>query len=377
MAQRGVLQRMRLHRVVVTAAIVLIAIFAFYHHHSFSASELDLANIHHCPSDHASDEISATTSVHAWSDQSDDLERRRLDLDSNLTSVPPIFNKTPLDVENEKKKGETLLCYLDDPLLAGPLAVSRWTDYASMEEWGWQGHETRQRWAYMSFASDIVPGLGVPELLLPASNVEWYHWHERVIDGTTYPITNGQYINVYWPDYGILMANDNAGPAYQVEKARGSQIPWEDENGHPLPLPELRQWSDVNYLTWKHLTNDVQRRGLKWIFQRGIINKDTQAAIEKITTYHNVGDKAPEWPGLDLTPGSFGFEMILASPNLRGVMWLLIQHQADLGKKKILRVRMWRAGRGMYAPNLVVELGDASGGDVEDVIGVLGGTWQE
>lgn len=42
-------------------------------------------------------------------------------------------------------------------------------------------------------------------------------------------ITNGQYINVYWPDYGILMANDNAGPAYQVEKARGSQIPWEDE----------------------------------------------------------------------------------------------------------------------------------------------------
>jgi hypothetical protein len=68
----------------------------------------------------------------------------------------------------------------------------------------------------------------------------------------------------------------------------------------------------------------------------------------------------------------WGFEMLIGSPNLAGVMWMLIQHQAELGPKKVVRLRMWRDARGTYAPHMAMEIADANTNGVAEVVGAVG-----
>lgn len=57
---------------------------------------------------------------------------------------------------------------------------------------------------------------------------------------TTFEPSDAQYINTFNPTQGLIGAWSNYGPAYQLK----------DE---PNAIqPNLRQWSDVAFLEWKH-----------------------------------------------------------------------------------------------------------------------------
>ena len=54
-----------------------------------------------------------------------------------------------------------------------------------------------------------------------------------------------------------------------------------------------------------------------------------------------------------------GWYLLLASPNVSGVCWLLLQHEAELGGKTIKAIRAFNEyPKGAYGPSMVIELAD-------------------
>ena len=153
-------------------------------------------------------------------------------------------------------------------------------------------------------------------------------------------------------------------------------MPWKDAKGKPLPVIKLHHWSDAVFLTWKSITTPEQRKGLKWILRRNMINLTTakviSAILKKREQRHNIVysqglfkgktvRKAPIWPGLVLYPGDEGFNAMLGSPNACGVCWLILQHQEDMGHKVVASVRVFDddVKNIAYAPSMLIELKDA------------------
>ena len=143
------------------------------------------------------------------------------------------------------------------------------------------------------------------------------------------------YNNVFWPKIGIIFANDNHNPESRINAGEASIEPWKDDKGKPLPIVKLKQWSDIQFLTWQSLTSIKERQELKWVFRRNIINLMTVKMISDVLEKNNVGTpgtfqgtkitQAPQWPGVKLESGDEGFDALVGSPNSYGVCWMLIQ----------------------------------------------------
>ena len=93
--------------------------------------------------------------------------------------------------------------------------------------------------------------------------------------------TNAEYVNIFWPSLGVIFANRNYGAQYMIEQGLASVDPWEGEDGKPLPTVQLKQWSDVLFITWQHLTTDEERANVRWIARRIITNNLTKQNIGK------------------------------------------------------------------------------------------------
>lgn len=105
----------------------------------------------------------------------------------------------------------------------------------------------------------------------------------------------------------------------------------------------LRQLSDMWFLAYSNLmtTQNKPLDGLKGVWRHHIVNEETRALIFKALKTRD-GNQA-KWPGVDFQPDSDDFAALLASPNGRGVAWLLINHK-QLGRKTSDHVRVWYDG---------------------------------
>ncbi|EME87645.1 uncharacterized protein MYCFIDRAFT_205747 [Pseudocercospora fijiensis CIRAD86] len=126
----------------------------------------------------------------------------------------------------------------------------------------------------------------------------------------------------------------------------------------PLPIVQLRQWSDLTSLEYIHLSSSSPQN-LRWIFRRNITNRKTQEmitkALRKKSKQSDSDFKAKPWPGDMFEPGHEGFEALIATPNVSGVVWMLVQHEEEFGRKEIKSLRVWWDGKGVnYTPNLMV-----------------------
>lgn len=149
------------------------------------------------------------------------------------------------------------------------------------------------------------------------------------------------------------------------EKMTPQQIlgqPWA-ANDQP---PQLKQWSDVVYLCWKKLTQDTQRPNLYWVVRRYISNAETVNMLayvirKKYPKVLPLG-KAPAWDNrLKFTPDMEEFTTLLATPNVKSVVWLLVQHQSTFGKKAILSITAYDPDpMSPYEPDLMLEIGPLS-----------------
>ncbi|RMZ30420.1 hypothetical protein D0859_05474 [Hortaea werneckii] len=176
-----------------------------------------------------------------------------------------------------KKKGKELRCVLEGTKVTS----TPWTDYGALETWGWQLTEDEEAGDY-SHVQKQCTGVDLGDLSAGTS-VTWDHIEttEHTSNGKQVPYyaTNAEYINVFFPAAGVIMANVNYGPGYKTSQGLGSLDPWPKD----APLPKIKQWSDVVALTWLHLTTTTtgshQAENLRWLFRRIIRNDDTQNVI--------------------------------------------------------------------------------------------------
>ncbi|KAK4508512.1 hypothetical protein PRZ48_002251 [Zasmidium cellare] len=238
--------------------------------------------------------------------------------------IPPLpFIDTPY--KQAKKRGEKLLCALKKPSQAGAAVTSQWNRIEQLGEWGWV-REVDERDDEKDYSHVVKAATG------------------------------GTYTNIYYPHHGIILANDNYSPAHQASQNKGEKIPFKDSHGKPLPLPALKQWSTVNALTYASLPSP---QPLRYVLRRNIRNPATVEIVSTVLKKGKWDDegRAPVWPGRVVREGERGFEALVGSPNVGGVVWLLMEGGQAVGAREVRSVRVWRDVGGVYAPTMMVEVG--------------------
>lgn len=139
---------------------------------------------------------------------------------------------------------------------------------------------------------------------------------------------------MFFPDKGVILAEVNESPQYKVimdQTEKGKE--W-DEKIHRTP--DLCRWSDIVYLTWKHVCGGDREKlkNLNAIVRQNITNPVTKNILAHALRQNFPKDepvgRAPEWPQTrKITPNTEGFNAMLNTPNIRGIVWLLVQHREE------------------------------------------------
>jgi hypothetical protein len=109
----------------------------------------------------------------------------------------------------------------------------------------------------------------------------------------------------------MLVTVDNEAPASVVE--RGGVKDWKEGD----LLPELKYWSDADYLYWAQLADDTDV--LKYVVRLGVANKATLTIISEILNRHPDLGPFPIWPGIQLDIETDQANALLGTPNGAGV----------------------------------------------------------
>jgi hypothetical protein len=130
--------------------------------------------------------------------------------------------------------------------------------------------------------------------------------------------------------------------------------PWEMKPEWPASdLPKTR-WSDAVAVDWN--THAPAGSDLKRIYRSKVAFDQSQRLMEsallKIGKSGELED-LPLWPGVDFTPGDHpdatpmepateAFMGLLACSHAAGPAYLLFQHRAMFGKKRINKIKIWK-----------------------------------
>lgn len=217
-----------------------------------------------------------------------------------------------------------------DMLNCGSGPQSTWTDYADLAKWGWERtlNERAETDGTEVNAMNYLALSPLPEL----TTITLEHTAASDNDGQHYDPTNSEYGNYYASE--LIVAASNYGPEAS------------DFDGPP---PRLRQLSDIWFLVYSDLMRAQSKPldGLKGVMRHQIANPETKSMIYKATKLDPFVHPNPlRWPGTDYQADSDEFAALLASPNGRGVAWLLLNHN-QLGRKTIDSVRVWYDGSWM------------------------------
>ena len=127
-------------------------------------------------------------------------------------------------------------------------------------------------------------------------------------------------------------------------------------------LPDLRHWSDVTWLVWKQLVEEEggRRDSLRYFIRRHVPEEDVSTVMRQVLGRHSTHKRetAPGWEDrIIITPDMYGFYALLATPELKDICYLLLQHQdKGLGKKKIANIIAWNENdQEGYSPSFLVE----------------------
>lgn len=161
------------------------------------------------------------------------------------------------------------------------------------------------------------------------------------------------YEGVHGPAEGLIISTAEYSPRFRILKARLN-----------TSEPPLKHWSDVVYLNYEKICNDHNRsvRGLKHIFRQNIDNSTSHKIIElAMQNKFNKSYPAPAWGDRCVFhSGEDGANAILASPNGRGIAWMLLTHRAQLGMKRIKSIAVFEQdgvdSEKKYGPTLYFEL---------------------
>lgn len=181
--------------------------------------------------------------------------------------------------------------------------------------------------------------------------------------------TGGEFSLLLDPAQGLLVPSSSYGPEYHVSHKKGLAQNWPPN----APLPLLRQWSDIAFLTWKAHTSASNRQTLHYILAINAINQDTVDVVSEALRKDGLKSGVPPpWPGrsfAQLRSGSGSskptevYAAILGTPNVLGSGWLVVQHRMELGGRRLGALTVWdssgfeNSGGGVQLSVLVEVLG--------------------
>ena len=251
------------------------------------------------------------------------------------------------DYEAALEKGTKLLQLLTDP--AEPPPQSYFTDVEDLDENGYVS-STDYIFTDMDRLSDPFRDLGADSEMVDngGKNILVHHVYgekftQNLMVGefpntllsvlTAVQGTLPYFAQVCNPEAGILIADGNL----TVPAA----VMLEDEL---TKLPPLHYWSDIAFLQYLSTfpSPPPQPLPLNYVLRLGIMNHDTYQVLGNIFAGHGL-HQCHSWPGLTFDIESEEGRAILGTPNGSGVAWMLIQHKAQLGEKKIKKVTVFHA----------------------------------
>jgi hypothetical protein len=239
------------------------------------------------------------------------------------------FSRAPLGPATDSAwteavaKGKQFL----DMLNCGSGPQSSWTNYDDLAKWGWKISSNIPA-VLDNVAVDAINYLELSPLPQMTSTT-WRHSEGSDNNGRHYNPTNAEFGNYYSSEFIVAMNN------------------WGTAEGHyPGPPPSLRYMSDVLFLVYSNLMTRQNKPldRLKGVMRHQIANAETKSLIWRAIKEN--WDDQVKWPGIDFQADSDEFAALLASPNGRGVAWLLLNHH-QLGRKTIDSVRVWYDGTWM------------------------------
>ncbi|KXT17511.1 hypothetical protein AC579_3205 [Pseudocercospora musae] len=291
----------------------------------------------------------------------------------DFTSKDVVLKRAPTTVQpasaevykKAEQKGNELICWMEDPLLAGDLATSKWTRWEQLKEWGWNGfnggNPITTNWGGED--DPKIAGLVGGESIYDqerGKQIRLYHSEEHApetINGATYkyPKTDAHLENNVYPEHGLILASFVFSPEYQIKT--GGIKNWNQATDR---TPRLQYLSDIWWLIWQKLTTEgAQRKGLRYVVQHSVVNPDTVAVLTSVMQKHTKlsNGKAPPGNGVVIKRDMDGFAALLGTPSVSGVPFMLIQRQGELGKRRIKQITGWSEDpNGPYQPHLLIEL---------------------
>ncbi|KAI9695499.1 MAG: hypothetical protein M1820_008601 [Bogoriella megaspora] len=245
---------------------------------------------------------------------------------------------------------------LADTILSdqGIHSQTQFTDFTDLQANGWDRSFQNEQNPFQNyvFMTSALNALGLSQQTVPQGGtnnlVQWSQDHSGTYNGHSFSATTGRYLNIYNPTLGTIFALQNYSPLHPENPPSSSS--------DALIPPPLKQWSDVTYLEYaRQATSSSQLTNLRYIFRNKIDNLATRQAISRALRIHsnipisfssdtnngedssssngdNDDDGTPRWypgpwPGVTFDTDTDEGKALLATPNVGGVAWLLIQHK--------------------------------------------------
>lgn len=125
-------------------------------------------------------------------------------------------------------------------------------------------------------------------------------------------------------------------------------------------VPDLCQLSDVWWLSWMHIAKSAEP--VRYVVRRHLHDEDMHDLFRHVLVKHGVKSGDPlAWPGTILTPNMDGFDAIVGSASVWGVVQLFIQKSKVLGRQEIQSFAVYREDPNAEAPvslpSLLIEIG--------------------
>lgn len=136
-----------------------------------------------------------------------------------------------------------------------------------------------------------------------------------------------------------------------ITLAYSTQYWIEKDNLHQRGIvsPPLSHESDMLFLDWKRACakHHVDPKSLKHIFISTIQASETQQVVEHV--FHDHGKTLTSWNEVPLWEQKLTFEpdtdegkALLATTQVKSIMWMLVQHRESLGKKAIKQMSVFK-----------------------------------
>lgn len=149
--------------------------------------------------------------------------------------------------------------------------------------------------------------------------------------------SQGKYFSYFDSSKGFIGAYDSKSP-----RAYGKGC------------PDLHHWSDVTFLIMKRINvNFVPEHILRMLVKNDealialdkVCRMETEGPVIALNSNKSTSDlwEPPLWPGLSYTMDSAQAKLLLATPNGKGVAWLLVQHKKDFGVLEVKKVTIFKA----------------------------------